>query len=141
MCHLSKRLMYGLWCAVADLSRADVCCGYTGPAPELVDELLPLMQKHIVDVYFHGHDHSLQHLVLKQPKSGARFVIFGAGGYDAHPELERAAAGYPNRQIIPVFRKAVDGFVTAELSAEEAATLISRKLGPRERSTSCQTRR
>eukprot|EP00730_Choanoeca_flexa_P004693 TRINITY_DN11774_c0_g1_i2.p1 TRINITY_DN11774_c0_g1~~TRINITY_DN11774_c0_g1_i2.p1 ORF type:complete len:345 (+),score=83.53 TRINITY_DN11774_c0_g1_i2:128-1162(+) len=90
-----------------------------GPTPELVDELLPLMQKHNVDVYFNGHDHSLQHLVLKQPKSGPHFVISGAGGYEAHPELKRAAAGYLNRQINPVFRKAVHGFVTAELSAEE----------------------
>eukprot|EP00045_Choanoeca_perplexa_P005471 m.46343 g.46343 ORF g.46343 m.46343 type:complete len:346 (+) comp13140_c0_seq1:163-1200(+) len=89
-----------------------------GPTPELVDELLPLMREAEVDVYFNGHDHSLQHLVPLHPLKGPHFVISGAGGYEAHAELSRKAAGYLNKQVDTIFRKATHGFVTAELDAK-----------------------
>jgi tartrate-resistant acid phosphatase type 5 len=76
------------------------------------------MQAAKVDVYFNGHDHSLQHLVLTPPHQGPHFVISGAGGYETHPELKMAAAGYLNKQVDTIFRKAAHGFVTAELNSE-----------------------
>jgi acid phosphatase len=33
-----------------------------GDTPELIENILPLLQEHQVPVYFNGHDHNLQHL-------------------------------------------------------------------------------
>ncbi|HSN86709.1 MAG TPA: metallophosphoesterase [Thermoanaerobaculia bacterium] len=52
--------------------------GQHGDTPELIAEILPLLQKHKVDVYLAGHEHDLQAL---QPEGGVYFFVSGAGGH------------------------------------------------------------
>ncbi|WP_148289615.1 metallophosphoesterase [Fibrella aestuarina] len=47
-----------------------------GDQPELIDRLLPLLQKHKAPVYLSGHSHTLQHL----PVGLTDFIISGGGG-------------------------------------------------------------
>lgn len=52
--------------------------GQHGDTPELIAEILPLLQKHKVDVYLAGHEHDLQAL---RPEGGVYFFVSGAGGH------------------------------------------------------------
>jgi DNA repair exonuclease SbcCD nuclease subunit len=51
----------------------------------LIDKLLPVLEKHHVDVYLNGHDHNLQEL---KPIGSLHFFVSGGGGaelYDFNP--------------------------------------------------------
>ena len=50
-------------------------CGGHGDNPELTQKLLPLFQKHKVDFYLAGHDHSLQHTSSME----TQFLVSGTG--------------------------------------------------------------
>jgi len=56
----------------------------------LLQKLLPIMERHKVDVYVCGHDHNLQHLRDVDGDS-LDFVVSGAGGaplYAYRPDNE-----------------------------------------------------
>lgn len=52
--------------------------GEHGDTPSLVTRLLPVLEKHHVDMYVSGHDHTLQHL-QHQPKTHTQFFVNGNG--------------------------------------------------------------
>jgi len=68
----------------------------SGDTADLIQNLLPLMKKHQVHIYFSGHDHALQHIhhKHKQQQQSDRdsdsdewephFFVSGAGGYVPH---------------------------------------------------------
>ncbi|EDQ86606.1 uncharacterized protein MONBRDRAFT_27973 [Monosiga brevicollis MX1] len=95
-----------------------------GPTQELVDDLLPLLREFDVDVYFNGHDHSLQHMVLATANTSnlaearPHFIISGAGGYELQPELKPEAQKQLNVGSNLVYGAATPGFVQAVLTAE-----------------------
>ncbi|KAH7441916.1 hypothetical protein KP509_03G061900 [Ceratopteris richardii] len=51
--------------------------GHHGDTPELVNQLLPVLEKYRVDVYINGHDHNLQH--IKRSNSSVHFFTSGGG--------------------------------------------------------------
>ncbi|XAR55330.1 Acid phosphatase, partial [Bertholletia excelsa] len=51
--------------------------GYHGDTPELVLQLLPILEDNKVDVYMNGHDHCLQH--LRCIDNGIQFLTSGGG--------------------------------------------------------------
>lgn len=51
--------------------------GHHGDTPELVDQLLPILEKYKVDAYINGHDHNLQH--IKRSNSSVHFFTSGGG--------------------------------------------------------------
>lgn len=51
--------------------------GRTGTLPRIKSYLLPLLQKHKVDVYLSGHDHDLEAL---EPEGGVHFFVSGGAG-------------------------------------------------------------
>jgi acid phosphatase len=72
-------------------------CGQHGDSPELVRDLVPLLDRYGVALYLNGHDHGLQDLVV----GGRHYVTSGAGS-----ELTRVA---PDRRTR--WAEAVNGFV------------------------------
>lgn len=71
-------------------------CGVHGDSPELVRDIVPLLEKYHVPLYVNGHDHSLQHLVV----GGLHYVTSGAGSRltrvrpDARAVFARSANGF-----------------------------------------------
>src|SRR5258707_8910628 len=57
--------------------------GAHGNQPELIQHVLPLIEKHGVQAYFAGHDHDLEHLV-----SGKLNFIISGGGFE-HREFNK----------------------------------------------------
>jgi predicted phosphodiesterase len=56
-----------------------------GDNKELIERLLPILEKNHVDVYLNGHDHNLQAL---KPEGGVHFFVSGGGGaglYNLNP--------------------------------------------------------
>ncbi|KAK4436796.1 Purple acid phosphatase 3 [Sesamum alatum] len=51
--------------------------GHHGDTQEIVDQLLPILEAHKVDMYINGHDHCLQHLSNK--KGTMHFLTSGGG--------------------------------------------------------------
>ncbi|KAL3688414.1 hypothetical protein R1sor_014723 [Riccia sorocarpa] len=51
--------------------------GYHGDTVELVEKILPILEKNKVDLYLNGHDHSLQ--LIKHENSNLHFVTSGGG--------------------------------------------------------------
>ncbi|PON84080.1 Acid phosphatase, type [Trema orientale] len=51
--------------------------GHHGDTSELIQNLLPLLEAHDVDLYINGHDHSLEH--IKSSDSAIQFLTSGAG--------------------------------------------------------------
>lgn len=49
--------------------------GVHGDTPEMVERVLPILQRHHVPVYICGHDHDLQHIV----NDGLNYILTGAG--------------------------------------------------------------
>jgi len=118
-----------------------------GPSAVLERELVPRMVKAGVQIYFSGHDHSLQHVQLKpsaltgikakvaalaaaQGRGGRHdhgvlasrapdFFVSGAGGYRLHPVLKQDADPAPNEHADSVFAASTFGFATAVLSRGE----------------------
>jgi acid phosphatase len=86
-----------------------------GNQPELIASLLPILQKHKVQVYFSGHDHDLEHLKA----DGVDLFISGGGS--------------ENRPVQPIpqseFRQASSGFAMVSLRPEEMRVRIIDNLG------------
>ncbi|HXE41616.1 MAG TPA: metallophosphoesterase, partial [Candidatus Baltobacteraceae bacterium] len=79
--------------------------GEHGDTPDLVEQILPLLQEHKVQVYFNGHDHDLQHLVAGE----VNLIDSGAGSKvrpSAITEHTKFAIG-------------CSGFTTVSLQAEK----------------------
>ncbi len=67
-----------------------------GSEPDLIETLLPVLQKHGVQAYFCGHDHDLQHL-----QAGDVTLILSGGGSEHRPvfsipesKFSRSASGF-----------------------------------------------
>ncbi len=82
-----------------------------GDNKELIARLLPILEKHHVDVYLNGHDHNLQAL---RPEGGVHFFISGGAGaglYNLNP-YDRS-----------VFKEKVNGFTV--LDADNRSLTVS----------------
>jgi tartrate-resistant acid phosphatase type 5 len=79
-------------------------CGPHGDSPELVRDLVPLLDRYGVALYLNGHDHGLQDLVV----GGRHYVTSGAGS-----ELTRVAPDGRTR-----WAAAVNGFVAGSLTRD-----------------------
>jgi acid phosphatase len=74
-----------------------------GSEPDLIENLLPILQKHGVQAYFCGHDHDLQHL-----KAGGVTLILSGGGSEHRPvfaipetRFSRSASGFALASLRP----------------------------------------
>ena len=61
--------------------------GHHGDDRRLVAKLLPILEKHHVDLYVCGHEHELQ----AHARNGMYFLIAGGGGKDIRPVTKRRA--------------------------------------------------
>jgi tartrate-resistant acid phosphatase type 5 len=70
--------------------------GGHGDTPELIENILPLLQEHKVQAYFNGHDHDLQHLVAGE----VNLFDSGAGSqhtltfYTKHSKFAKSCSGF-----------------------------------------------
>ncbi|CAK4118895.1 unnamed protein product [Aphanomyces euteiches] len=78
-----------------------------GDTPELMSNLVPLLEKYNVHAYFNGHDHALEHV----RKGSIQYFTSGAGGYKLH-ELKPQARSHP--ELIHV--DMTNGFMWVEVS-------------------------
>jgi acid phosphatase len=78
--------------------------GIHGDQPELIGQVLPLLQRYKVQAYFCGHDHDLQHL------RAGNVNLFVSGGGSEH----RANHEVPQSQ----FGKSSSGFMAVSLAKE-----------------------
>jgi len=76
-----------------------------GNQPEMIEHILPLLQKYKVDAYFAGHDHDLEHL-----KAGDLDLIVSGAGSEHRPV--KAPPTSP-------FSQACSGFALASLQSKE----------------------
>jgi len=76
-----------------------------GNQPEMIEHILPLLQKHKVQAYIAGHDHDLEHL-----KVGDLDLIVSGGGSEHRPVREPATSP---------FSQGASGFALASLSPNE----------------------
>jgi tartrate-resistant acid phosphatase type 5 len=76
-----------------------------GSEQDLIDKLLPILQKHGVQAYFCGHDHDLQHL------QAGNLQLFISGGGSEH----RPVFFIPESR----FSRSASGFALASLRAHE----------------------
>ncbi|MEM1054069.1 MAG: tartrate-resistant acid phosphatase type 5 family protein [Bacteroidota bacterium] len=74
--------------------------------PRLIADLVPIFERHGVNVYFCGHDHNLQH--LRPEGSPVDYLISGAGS------LTRGVVQTPNT----LFALQVSGYMAASLTPE-----------------------
>jgi tartrate-resistant acid phosphatase type 5 len=79
--------------------------GGHGDTPELIKNILPLLQAHKVQAYFNGHDHDLQHLVAGEVN------LFDTGAGSQH-----TPTFFTKRSK---FAKSCSGFTTVSLQAEK----------------------
>jgi hypothetical protein len=56
--------------------------GLDGNTREIVEQVLPRLKKHGVDVYLSGHEHDLEYL---RPEGDLHFFVAGAGGHLVRP--------------------------------------------------------
>ncbi len=87
--------------------------GEHGDTPELMEELLPVLDKYGVDVYLSGHDHTMQH--LQQRGSGVQFLINGSGSKLGSLGETTAASTVKAAQVY-------FGFMTHELTRDRLTT-------------------
>ncbi|HTV40527.1 MAG TPA: tartrate-resistant acid phosphatase type 5 family protein [Candidatus Sulfotelmatobacter sp.] len=79
--------------------------GEHGDQPELIENILPLLQEHNIHAYFNGHDHDLQHLVA----GDINFFCTGAGSQVR-----------PTKKIeYTKFAKSRSGFTTVALGPDK----------------------
>ena len=76
-----------------------------GDTPEMVEKVLPILQRHRVQAYICGHDHDLQYII----NDGLHYILTGAGS-EVRPV--RSTGGTQ-------FCAAVSGFATLQLKADE----------------------
>jgi len=79
--------------------------GEHGDTAELVDLILPLLQRYQVQAYFNGHDHDLQHLQA----GSVNFFCSGAGS-----EVRPAVKAMEHTR----FAKSCSGFTTVRIQAD-----------------------
>jgi tartrate-resistant acid phosphatase type 5 len=79
--------------------------GQHGDTPYLVKHVLPLLEKHGVQVYFNGHDHDLQHL------QAGKLNLFCTGG-GSRPRKAIKTTAHTK------FGLGCSGFIAASLSAD-----------------------
>jgi tartrate-resistant acid phosphatase type 5 len=82
--------------------------GQHGDTPYLVKHVLPLLEKHGVQVYFNGHDHDLQHL------QAGKVDLFCTGGGSTPRKAIKTTAHTK-------FGLGCSGFIAASLSADALA--------------------
>ncbi len=75
--------------------------------PELVRRLVPIMERHGVQVYFAGHDHNLQH--LRDEAGKINYFVSGAGSLTRGVDRDDTRAFFALR---------VPGFMAVSLTAE-----------------------
>ncbi len=76
-----------------------------GDTPEMVEKVLPILQRHKVQAYICGHDHDLQHIV----NDGLHYIVTGAGS-----EVRPVTAVKGTR-----FCASTSGFVALQLTSDE----------------------
>jgi acid phosphatase len=76
-----------------------------GNQPEIIEHILPLLQKHKVQAYIAGHDHDLEHL-----KVGDLDLIVSGAGSEHRPVKEPATSP---------FSQATSGFALASIRSHE----------------------
>jgi tartrate-resistant acid phosphatase type 5 len=81
--------------------------GGHGDTPELIENILPLLQAHKVQAYFNGHDHDLQHLVA------GNLNLFDTGAGSQH-----TLTFYTKRSK---FAKSCSGFTTVSMQPDKMA--------------------
>ncbi len=86
-----------------------------GNQPEIIEHILPLLQKYKVQAYFAGHDHDLEHL-----KVGDIDLIVSGAGSEYRPIKQPATSP---------FSRAVSGFVMASLSPHKLEVRFIDNLG------------
>ena len=103
-----------------------VSAGNHGDSPSMQASLLPLLARHRVHAIFAGHDHGLQHLILRGDEPGFPPTHIGLGGDDDAPSpthvVVSAGGGY---KLDPTLRQhdnlvagyLTHGFVTLDASA------------------------
>ncbi len=84
--------------------------GIHGDQQELIEQFLPLFQKHGVQAYFCGHDHDLQHLAADQVQ------LFVSGGGSEH----RVNHMTPHA----VFSESISGFMSVFLDKSSMAVQV-----------------
>lgn len=89
--------------------------GDHGDSPELIQNLLPLLEQYKVQVYFNGHDHDLQHLAA----GDLNFIDSGAGS------RVRPTKDTPHTK----FALSSSGFTTVSLQADRMDIRMIDNLG------------
>ena len=85
-----------------------------GNQPEMIEHILPLLQKHKVQAYFAGHDHDLEHLKV----GDLDLIVSGAGSEHRPVKLPGSSP----------FSQATSGFAMVSLGAHEMrVTFIDNK--------------
>jgi tartrate-resistant acid phosphatase type 5 len=79
--------------------------GPHGDTPYIIEHILPLLEKHQVQVYFNGHDHDLQHL------QAGKVNLFCSGAGSKPRETKNT----PHTR----FAKGCSGFITVALQADQ----------------------
>jgi len=79
--------------------------GRHGDTKELVDQVLPILDSHNVDMYINGHDHCLEH--IKRTDSDVHFITSGGGsksfqGLHEGTEEDGLQFGYDGQGFISV---------------------------------------
>jgi len=86
-----------------------------GDQQDMIQMVLPILQKHNVQAYFAGHDHDLQHL-----KAGDMHLFVSGGGSEHRPVNPN-----PHSQ----FSEGISGFAMASLRADELQVRFIDNLG------------
>jgi hypothetical protein len=81
-----------------------------GDHPQLIPDILPLLEAHNVDIYFCGHEHLFQHL---KPKGHVQLFVNGASGAGARSARQK---NYPN---VLFMAEGKTGFSTLEATRSE----------------------
>ena len=118
-----------------DKAPAPTCAGHHtlrsggsvhGDTPEIVERVLPLLQRHRVAAYIAGHDHDLQHIRT----DGLDYLCCGAGS-----QVRPVKAVTGTRYFIPrsgfAHVRLSGGRMTAEFRDYTGATLYASALGER----------
>ena len=89
--------------------------GEHGDTAELVENVLPLLHEHNVQVWFNGHDHDLQHLV-----AGDLNLFCSGAGSEFRPTKDTAHTK---------FAQARSGFTAVSLQADKMVVRMTDNLG------------
>jgi hypothetical protein len=89
--------------------------GEHGDTPELVEELLPLLDRYGVDMYLSGHDHTMQH--LQHRGSGVQFLVNGSGSKLGTLEMEHATRATTSKAAQVYF-----GYMAHEITKDRMTT-------------------